>query len=271
MNILAYPILKCQSVVLFGLTVLLISCGSQSNSTQPSESSYSIDEAIEVDTPFVKLMEIPSLDSLKMTADWKHISYDNDLIILCHQAGWSRGEYVATSDSLYKLGFNCLAIDQRSGKQINEVDNETAKRAEEAGKDQNYENAEQDIVAALRWAKSKYNGDIILMGSSYSAGLVLKIGAEEPEGISKIVSFSPGEYYGDFKLADEIKELTIPCFLTSSQKEANGVQKLFKVIQSSKKIQFIPAKEGAHGSRVLWQQNSNHQEYWKALRTFLGR
>ena len=258
--------------VLLTLTIVLTSCSGQSNTSNTNESSYHVDIELDApDSPFVKTFELPSLDSLPITADLRHISHDNDIIILCHQAGWSRGEYVATSDSLYRLGFNCLAIDQRSGEGVNDIANETAKKALAAGIERSFESAEQDISATLQWVRSLYNGNIVLIGSSYSAGLVLKIGAEDPDGISKIIAFSPGEYYREFKLADCIKKLKVPCLLTSSKKEANGVQKLFKVIKSSKKIQFIPSREGDHGSRVLWQSNANNEEYWSALKTFLDR
>lgn len=252
--------------------LLMVGCGTQSGE-QSQGSSYTIveDEPDMIDSPRTETIEIPSLDSLMITADLKHISIDHDLILFCHQAGWSRGEYKAIADTFYRLGFNCLAIDQRSGNAVNDVPNATAQRAEAAELSQSYADAEQDIIAALNWAKEHYDGQILLLGSSYSAGLVLKIAAATPKRIGKVMAFSPGEYYNEFKLAEQISDLKVPCFLTSSKDEVNGVQDLYKVINAPKKIQFIPSESGKHGAKALWADNPNNAEYWKALRTFLER
>jgi len=36
-----------------------------------------------------------------------------------------------------------------------------------------------------------------------------------------------------------------------------------------KKVHFIPTEEGIHGSRALWENTPNHQEYWDAVSAFL--
>lgn len=241
----------------------------QSNVEDASEDRRYEDER--VDTPFSVTATLQAVDGLEITYDRLHLNYDQPVILLCHQAGWSRGEYKATADSLHRLGFNCVSIDQRSGETVNDVKNETAARAKEHSLGQSYEDAEQDIVAALTWINEEYYGDVILMGSSYSAGLALKIGSEKPKLVDKVISFSPGEYYSDFSLKESIGGLVAPCFLTSSQEEANGVQELFKAIPAKTKIQFIPSGKGAHGSRVLWESIDDHSEYWAALKQFLGR
>ena len=163
----------------------------QSNVEDASEDRRYEDER--VDTPFVTTATLQAVDGLEVTYDQLHLSYDQPVILLCHQAGWSRGEYKATADSLHKLGFNCISIDQRSGNAVNDVENETAAKAKEHGLGQSYEDAEQDIVAALIWVNDQYYDDVILLGSSYSAGLALKIASEKPDMVDKVVSFSPGE------------------------------------------------------------------------------
>ena len=45
------------------------------------------------------------------------------VLVLFHQAGWSRGEYREIAPKLNELGYICLAIDQRSGKGVNGVAN----------------------------------------------------------------------------------------------------------------------------------------------------
>ena len=79
---------------------------------------------------------------------------------------------------LATLGFNALAIDQRSGGNAWERSNDTIKRL---GKSTGYDEALPDLEAALQWAKSSgETGPIILWGSSYSAALVFLVAASHP-------------------------------------------------------------------------------------------
>src|SRR5262245_54570689 len=61
----------------------------------------------------------PSKDGLPVTADLYHVNDSLPVILLCHQARFSRGEYREAAVKLNKFGFNCLAIDQRSGQEVN--------------------------------------------------------------------------------------------------------------------------------------------------------
>lgn len=261
--------MKHLSILLIGL-LWLSSCSQKNTSTEP-ENKMDSKEDEKVDIPFTSKGELKAADGLEVTYDHLHLSYDAPVIVMCHQAGWSRGEYKFTADSLYRLGFNCIVLDQRSGDKVNDVENETAARAKESGLEQGYIDAEQDIVAALVWANQEYYDDIILMGSSYSASLALKIASEKADQVDRVISFSPGEYFSDFKLVESIGNLQAPCFLTSSEAEASEVQKLFQVIPATTKVQFIPSEAGAHGSKALWSETAGHQSYWSALKQFLGR
>src|ERR1700741_4538815 len=71
----------------------------------------------------------PSLDGITITGDWYPVNSDLPIILLCHQNRFSRGEYSETALRLNKFGFNCLAIDQRVGDEINGIKNETAAEA----------------------------------------------------------------------------------------------------------------------------------------------
>jgi dienelactone hydrolase len=164
-----------------------------------------------------------------------------------------------------------MAIDQRVGGEVNGVVNETAKDAKDKNKVLNYINAEQDIVAAIDWLYSKYKRRIILLGSSYSASLALKV-ANENGHVFAAVAFSPGEYFEEENfIATKVNGLKKPVFLTSSREEAPAVTELSKDIISLVKIQFIPKGEGDHGSQVLWSSKSENQDYWAALMSFLNR
>jgi len=74
----------------------------------------------------------PSKDGLTITADTYITNPDNKtpFIVLFHQAGWSRGEYNEIAPKLNKLGFNCMAVDQRSGGSVNGIQNETTALAQ---------------------------------------------------------------------------------------------------------------------------------------------
>ena len=217
-----------------------------------------------------------SADGLEITAD-KYFSNTETapLIILFHQAGWSRGEYKEIAPKLNKMGFNCLAIDQRSGEAINDVENETYKRAVENKLGTTYVDAEIDMIAAIEFSKNNYEkaSQLIIWGSSYSAGLVLKI-AGERDDIDAVLAFSPAEYYKKMgKPADWIeqsaKKIEIPVFITSAKMEKKNWWKISEAIPSEQKAYFLPTKLGKHGSRALWQKFGDHKEYWKAVTGFL--
>src|SRR5947209_1887531 len=79
-------------------------------------------------------LTFPSRDKVTITADWYPVNSEFPIILLCHQNRFSRGEYVETAVRLNKLGFNCLAIDQRVGEEVNGIINETAAEAKKQGK-----------------------------------------------------------------------------------------------------------------------------------------
>jgi dienelactone hydrolase len=216
-------------------------------------------------------LNFPSKDGLMLTADWYPVSSSLPVILLCHQNGFSRGEYSETALRLNKFGFNCLALDQRVGGEVKGVVNESAENAKKKGMTPKYIDAEQDIVAAVEYLYQKYNKPITIMGSSYSASLALKIATENPD-VASVIVFSPGEYFEDKNyISKYIQKLTKPVFATSSREESDGVTDLLKDINSRIKIQYIPASKGDHGAKVLWSDSQYNQEYWIALMSFLER
>ncbi|HID38382.1 MAG TPA: hypothetical protein EYP36_02570, partial [Calditrichaeota bacterium] len=104
-----------------------------------------------------KTITFPSLDSLEITADlYLPHGKTAPFIILYHRAHWSRGEYREIAPKLTEMGFNCLAVDQRSGSEVNGVKNETAARAVKLGKPTTYVDALQDMQAALDLVRKNY-------------------------------------------------------------------------------------------------------------------
>ncbi len=194
-------------------------------------------------------------------------------IILCHMAGSSRGEYVSIAPRLNELGFNCLAVDQRSGAFSNGVENLTAKSAREKGKGRSYADAYPDIEAALLFVKRSFRPEtVILWGSSYSADIVLTLAAKRPGDISAVLAFSPGGYFRfeGIPLDEYAAGIEIPVFIAASKSEASRSRPYFDAVRGACKTFFLPATgNGDHGSPALYESCRSAPEYWAAVETFL--
>ena len=213
-------------------------------------------------------------DGITVTADL-YFEHGNDapFIILYHQAGYSRGEYREIAPKLNALGFNCMAVDQRSGDQVNKVINQTHKNAQAANKPTEYLDALADIEAAYLYVKlSVKPKKIILWGSSYSAALMFYMGSEHHSNLSGILSFAPGEYFkvNGKDLKTYAAKITCPVFVTSAKSEYANWKPIYDNIKSDKSS-FLPESEGKHGSKALWDNNANHMAYWSAVKKFLQK
>src|SRR5690242_1110400 len=93
-----------------------------------------------------KTFIMPSPDGLTVTADLYEADSTAPVILLCHQAGYSRGEYLETAKRLEKFGFTCLAIDLRAGKECNAVPNETARAATLGHFSRDFIDAKNDVI-----------------------------------------------------------------------------------------------------------------------------
>ncbi len=221
---------------------------------------------------FGETISFTSDDQITVTADlyMDHPS-DAPFIILYHQAGYSRGEYREIAPRLNAMGFNCMAVDQRSGDQVNHVQNETHKDAIEKNKPTAYLDALPDIEAAYLYAKYSIKpSKIILWGSSYSAALMFYMGSEHHNNLSGILSFAPGNYFkvNGKDLKSYAAKVTCPVFVTSAKSEYSNWKPIYDQIKSDK-FSFLPEQEGKHGSKALWKNNSNHGAYWSAVEKFL--
>lgn len=219
----------------------------------------------------------PSKDEIPVTADL-YMAYGNDapLILLCHRANWSRGEYLEIAPKLNLLGFNAIAIDQRSGKTKNEIDNATKLAAEAAGKGTSYLDAVQDIQSAIDYASKLSKKKIILWGSSYSSSLGFVLVKSNSDKIAAYLAFSPGEYFKDLgKAADwvasEAKDVKLPVFVTSRPSEKTDAQPIFDAITNTDKTYFVPATDSKHGSQALYAATEGNEASWKAVEAFLAR
>lgn len=196
-------------------------------------------------------------------------------IVLFHQANWSRGEYQEIAPKLNAMGYNCMAIDQRSGGTINGIPNKTKISAIKAMKGTQYLDALADMNVAIVYAKTNFaEGKLIIWGSSYSSALVLKIAGDQPDTIDGTLAFSPGEYFGRFEksvdfITSSAKNITKPVFITSAKNEKGSWWKIYEAIGSDNKQYFLPETSGNHGSRALWEKFNDSKDYWKAVEEFL--
>ncbi|WP_196885161.1 alpha/beta hydrolase [Aureivirga sp. CE67] len=217
-------------------------------------------------------IKFPSSDGIEITGNlYMTKNKENPFILLFHQAGYSRGEYLEIAPKLNALGYNCLAIDQRSGKEINGVKNETHLAAEKAGKATEYPDALQDAQAAINYIEKEFKPkQLIIWGSSYSASLTFILGAMD-KNVDAILAFSPGEYfkYNGKSIADYASEVTVPVFITSARNEEKNWKSIYVAIPTKDKVGFIPKGKGVHGSKALWQTQPDHREYWAAVESFL--
>jgi|LGOV01.1.fsa_nt_gb pimeloyl-ACP methyl ester carboxylesterase len=217
----------------------------------------------------VKTITFYAKDSVLITADTYFLKNIQPTVLLCHQAGFSRGEYIKTAKKLNALGFSCMAIDQRSGNKVNGIINQTAKNANAKRLNVGYTGAKKDVDAAIDYLYNiNGNKPIILIGSSYSASLALWIGSENNK-VKAVAAFSPGEYLKNMNLAETIKTLSIPAFVTSSKREIGPVERLLRNIKPNYITHFKPQVKGIHGSRAIWESTEGYKEYWNAFKEFI--
>jgi dienelactone hydrolase len=225
--------------------------------------------------PGVKTVTFKSQDGLPVTADLYMTAHKKaPFIILFHQAGYSRGEYTEIAPKLNALGFNCLAVDQRSGNEVNGVINQTHKRAAEAGMKTKYVNAFPDMVAALQFTENNFKPKTLLVwGSSYSSALVFVLAATYPDDIDGLLSFSPGNYFNlnGKSVSDYAKEVSCPVFITSAKAERPSWQPIYDNLKTTDKKWFLPDEKGYHGSKALWSSHKENEDYWAAVKKFLKR
>ncbi len=221
----------------------------------------------------MKTITLKSADSLDVKADVYYSGYpEAPVILLFHQAGYSRGEYREIAPKLNTWGFSCIAIDQRSGKGVKDVENETFLMAQKLGKGTAYPDAMPDLEAALAYAAKEFKDNkIIIWGSSYSAALSFVLGSRKYEKVIAILAFAPGEYF-EFegrKIKDYAAEVNVPVFITSSFGEHKFWKEIFDTIPVPTKRYYLPDSAGYHGSKALWTEHPGHEGYWDAVERFL--
>lgn len=189
------------------------------------------------------------------------------IILLFHQAGSSAAEYAPIAPRLGALGYDALAIDQRSG------GGRFGKNATvgAVGKSTGYLAAYPDLEAALAWATKRNYPQIIVWGSSYSASLVFKLAAEHPRAITAVLAFSPGEYFGDHTVSGWAAKVRAPTFIAAAAREAARSKPVFAALPGDRNTWFVPHR-GVHGSSMLRadQNPDGEKQAWEAVEAFLA-
>jgi dienelactone hydrolase len=221
--------------------------------------------------PQGEALTIKAADGLMLSAKYYQSARPKALILLFHQAGSNYAEYATIAPRLVKEGYSALAIDQRSGGSMFQRTNETAKRF---GKKAQYLEAEQDLEAALIWARDQ-KLPIAVWGSSYSSSLVFLLASKHPEDIKTVLSFSPGEYLGTPELVrTAAAKVSLPIYVTSSIEtdEISAAETILKAAPSKLKTQFVPKIGGVHGSSTLREDRNptGAAENWTAVLAFLS-
>jgi dienelactone hydrolase len=215
---------------------------------------------------------IGAKDGKKFVADHVPVPHARAIIVLFHQAGSSAYEYSTIAPRLNALGFSTLAVDQRSGGNLFGP-NRTVARAGKSQQD--YLAALPDLEAALNWARLQ-NSHVILWGSSYSASLIFRIAADNPDLVTALLAFSPGEYFPDKHFtSDAASDVHVPVFITCAKdaEEVSEARAIFDGMPDAKKTLFLPKIGGIHGSSTLRQDRNaaGASENWEAVTAFLGQ
>lgn len=218
---------------------------------------------------------LTAADGVKVHGEfWSATGPKPPIILTFHQAGSSRAEYAPLAPRLNQAGFSVLAIDQRSGGSEFGGKNQTVAAR---GRSTGYDAALPDLEAALAWGKAKASGaPVLVWGSSYSAALVFLLAAKHPGDVQGLLAFSPGEYLSKpDAVSKAAQQLRVPVFVdqASDEDEIDQARSILKAAASTDKTQFIPRKNGAHGSSTLRtdRNTAGAEENWSAVLAFLAK
>jgi dienelactone hydrolase len=211
-------------------------------------------------------------DGLKIYARfYPAMGHTKATIMAFHQSGSGKGEYAQIAPHLSKLGFNVLAVDQRSGGGVPGDPNETVQANN--FKESLFIDTLPDLEAAFVWVRNDERtktSKLIAWGSSYSASLVFLLAQQHPE-INAVMAFSPADSYlerGGLVL-DAAKSLKASVFIASTNEEKYDARTIFSFVPHKNKIFFVPKSAGFHGSSALSIPISS-KEYWAATEQFLA-
>lgn len=214
-------------------------------------------------------VSFPASDGLEVTADlYAGVGTDAPTVLLFHQSASSRGEFASVAPRLQALGYNALAVDLRWGQRRNGIRNETATRAGtpalmeqvEAGEASPWDRIDAsylDMVAAIEWLDTNgYGGPRVAVGSSFSAMLVYRLGAEAR--VDAVAAYSPGEYDEDRPelVRSWAASVDVPVLSVAAPDEEDLVAPVAASVESRGSA-FVVADAGRHGASILDEGHAN--------------
>lgn len=252
-------------LLVIGALLLLAGCAVPEGASPPK------DKVIAVDATQISF---PAADGAVVYADLltSEAGKSAPLILLFHQAGANgRAEYASIIPKLRMRGYNLLVVDQRSGGAHFGGENRTVKAR---GNSTKYCAAYPDLEGALDYANAQgFRGARFAWGSSYSAGLVLKLAAEHGSELTGVLAFSPanGAAMGDCSANNYIADIDIPAIGFRPASEMNAARKAQRALFEAGGHDFYLAANGVHGSSMLdpARAHGDVNETWDAVWAFL--
>jgi dienelactone hydrolase len=215
-------------------------------------------------------IEFSASDGLMVTADHYYASDEFPYILLFHTELSSRAEYDSLAYRFVKMKYNCLSVDLRSGDRYLFADNKTAKRARSKDMARSLAASEKDIRAAISYVDSLSEQAVVLLGSSASATLVLKVARSHPR-VSAVLAFSPGEFLRPrTSLKEIVSNLDKPVFVAGSAEEYPYLTEVFAhmdpgLVTLSEGIEQNPHR----GTEMLRPGNPVRDQFWLSLLLFI--
>ena len=216
------------------------------------------------------VVRFTAVDGVVITADHYFVRKSLPYILLLHQELSSRGEFDSIAEKIVKIGYNCLAIDLRTGQKYGYIENETSRAVSEGDKPFQPMDAVKDISAATEYAWNLSNQKIILLGSGISASLAL-IEAKTNEYTKAVIALSPGEYFRpEIDMKSFLADYSKMTFVSCAHVEYPFIIEMFSGMEDKYKTIFKPSSgAGARGSMAYYDDNPAKDEYWLSLLLFL--
>ena len=207
-------------------------------------------------------------DGLEVTADLYLYDAGAPYIILLHQENSSRGEYREIAPKLQRMGFNCLAVDMRSGRESNFVQNETASLAQRNSLPVTLLDCEKDVRAAMEYIQNtSIRNRYVIFGSSFSASLAMKV-ANQNWRVAGVIAFSPGEFFVPLSVKDWLTDFNRMVYIAATRQEQPFVEALVKDIPAN----FLTAYQSERrGASALWSESPQANENWMSLMLFINK
>ncbi len=218
-----------------------------------------------------------SSDGLKIVGDHYRAALPAaTTVLLFHQAGANaQGEYGSTARRLAEAGFEVFAWDARGGGDRFDAINRTL-AASPSARDQSFCAAYPDLQAALRYAVLQGSGGpIFVVGSSYSAALVVRLAAEHGPQLAGVAAFSPASGRMEACAVDTWLPLLddTPLWVARPEVETThpGVIAQAELL-AEHGVEVLVVADASHGAAMLDAERSagDVEETWQRLLAFFA-